>query len=108
MIPTVRVRLQLCCLTRQFPLYAGSERGNFPRESVLKGLGGIVAQREGKPIPTTSDVGSRVTIRIHDEEPGKFRDLLGYLVDPTHVKDKRGVIKSFDPEKIVLWKIVEK
>lgn len=67
-----------------------------------------MAQRGGKPIPTTSDVGSRVTIRIHDEEPGKFRDLLGFLVDPTHVRDKRGVIKSFDPRKIVLWKVLDK
>lgn len=67
-----------------------------------------MAQREVKPIPSLGDVGSRVTIRIHDEEPGKYRDLLGYLIDPTHVRDKRGVVKSFDPQKIVIWKVLEK
>ena len=56
------------------------------------------------PAPGASDIGSRVTIRIHDEEPGKFRDLLGHLVDLTHIRDKRGMIKGFDPEKIVIWK----
>jgi hypothetical protein len=75
----------------------------FPGESD----GGIVAQREGKPIPTTSDVGSRVTIRLHDEEPGKYRDVLGHLIDPTHIRDKRGVIRAFDPSDIVIWKVLE-
>ena len=58
--------------------------------------------------PDTSTIGAKVSIRIHDEEPGKFRDLLGHLVDLTHVRDKNGVIKEFNPEKIVAWKVVSK
>jgi hypothetical protein len=61
----------------------------------------------GKPIPSQSDIGSRVTIRIHDEEPGKFRDLLGHLVDLTHIQDKRGEVKAFNPQEIVVWKKLE-
>ena len=61
-----------------------------------------------RPTPDSSDVGSRVTIRIHDEEPGKFRDLLGDLVDVRHVRDKHGVIKAFDPTQIVAWKRLER
>jgi len=58
--------------------------------------------------PDTSTIGAKVSIRIHDQEPGKFRDLLGHLVDLTHVRDKNGVIKEFNPEKIVAWKVVSK
>jgi hypothetical protein len=58
--------------------------------------------------PDTSTIGEKVSIRIHDEEPGKFRDLLGHLVDLTHVRDKNGVLKEFNPEKIVAWKVVKK
>ena len=66
-----------------------------------------MAHHIGRPAPSASDVGSRVTIRVHDEEPGKFRDLLGHLVDPTHVRDKRGTLKAFDPSQIVMWKKLE-
>lgn len=58
--------------------------------------------------PSESDVGSRVTIRLHDVEPGKFRDLLGHLIDPTHIRDKHGVIKAFDPHHILVWKKLER
>ena len=56
--------------------------------------------------PDRSIIGARVSIRVHDEEPGKFRDLLGHLVDLTHVQDKNGVIKEFDPAAILAWKVV--
>ncbi|MEY3331436.1 MAG: hypothetical protein ACO267_00985 [Candidatus Nanopelagicaceae bacterium] len=56
--------------------------------------------------PDSSIIGARVSIRVHDEEPGKFRDLLGHLVDLTHVRDKNGVVKEFDPSAIVAWKVV--
>ena len=56
--------------------------------------------------PDSSLIGARVSIRVHDEEPGKFRDLLGHLVDLTHVRDKNGVVKEFDPSAIVAWKVV--
>ncbi len=56
--------------------------------------------------PDSSLIGARVSIRVHDEEPGKFRDLLGHLVDLTHIRDKNGVIKEFAPDSIVAWKVV--
>lgn len=56
--------------------------------------------------PDSSIIGARVSIRVHDEEPGKFRDLLGHLVDLTHVRDKNGLVKEFDPSAIVAWKVV--
>ena len=56
--------------------------------------------------PDSSIIGARVSIRVHDEEPGKFRDLLGHLVDLTHVRDKNGVVKEFDPSAIIAWKVV--
>jgi hypothetical protein len=56
--------------------------------------------------PDSSIIGARVSIRVHDEEPGKFRDLLGHLVDLSHVRDKNGVVKEFDPSAIVAWKVV--
>jgi hypothetical protein len=58
--------------------------------------------------PDSSIIGARVSIRVHDEEPGKFRDLLGHLVDLTHVRDKNGVMKEFDPAAIVAWKVVSR
>jgi hypothetical protein len=60
-----------------------------------------------KSAPEPADVGSRASIRVHDDEPGKYRDLLGYLVSPTSIRDKHGVIKSFDPTRIVAWKLLE-
>ncbi len=56
--------------------------------------------------PDSSLIGARVSIRVHDEEPGKFRDLLGQLVDLTHIRDKNGVIKEFDPATILAWRVV--
>lgn len=56
--------------------------------------------------PDSSIIGARVSIRVHDEEPGKYRDLLGHLVDLTHVRNKNGVVKEFDPSAIVAWKVI--
>lgn len=66
-----------------------------------------MANHSGGRAPEAEDIGSRVTIRLHDEEPGKFRDVLGHLVDLTHVRDKHGVLKAFDPNQIVIWKKVD-
>jgi hypothetical protein len=57
--------------------------------------------------PSAQEIGSRLSIRVNDEEPGKFRDFLGYLIDLTHIRDKHGVIKEFDPARIVAWKVVD-
>ena len=67
-----------------------------------------MAERSGMTPPGESDIGSRMTIRLHDEEPGKFRDLLGHLVDLTHVRDKHGTIKAFDPDQILAWKKLDR
>lgn len=63
-----------------------------------------MAEGSGSTPPGVSDIGSRMTIRVHDAEPGKFRDLLGHLIDLTHIRDKHGTIKAFDPDQIVVWK----
>lgn len=58
-----------------------------------------------KRSPSESDLGAKVSIRLHDPEGG-FRDLLGILVTTTSVKKKDGTIQLFDPTQIAIWKIV--
>jgi hypothetical protein len=55
--------------------------------------------------PQESDLGKRVSIRLHEPEVG-FRDLLGILVTLTTVEKKDGSIHQFDPVKIAIWKVV--
>jgi len=93
----VTVCSSLVLTTFSGPNY-GASRVNF--HSMLVS----VADHKGKPAPDSGDIGARVSIRIHDEEPGKFRDLLGYLVEPTVVRDKNGILKTFEPDQIVAWK----
>ena len=53
-----------------------------------------------------SDIGKRVTIRLHDA-PG-FRDIVGHLLSPTSLKNRHGEIVQFDPAQIYIWReIVE-
>jgi cysteinyl-tRNA synthetase len=56
-------------------------------------------------LPSTAEIGQRVSIRSHDPEGG-FRDLLGHLVSTHQVRKRNGEIVSFDPSKIALWKVV--
>jgi len=56
-------------------------------------------------LPTTEDVGLRVSLRLHDPEGG-FRDLLGYLISPTQVRKKSGEVVTFNPQALALWKVV--
>ena len=58
-----------------------------------------------KSPPSESDLGAKVSIRLHDPAGG-FRDLLGILVEVDAVKKKDGSIYKFDPTAIALWKIV--
>ncbi|HEY4898380.1 MAG TPA: cysteine--tRNA ligase, partial [Candidatus Nanopelagicaceae bacterium] len=58
-----------------------------------------------KPAPSQAEIGSRVSIRLHDPEGG-FQDLLGHLVAIDQVRKKNGQIITFDPGQIALWKIV--
>lgn len=66
-----------------------------------------LSERQRKRAPGAEDVGMRASIRVHDKEPGKFRDLLGYLESETSIRDKHGAIKNFDPARIVAWKLLE-
>ena len=59
----------------------------------------------GNPTPSISEIGKRVTIRLHDPESG-FRDLLGVLEEIDAVRKKDGTLKKFDPAEIALWKVV--
>jgi hypothetical protein len=82
----------------------------FPRANYAASLADFhsmlvsMAAHSDRRSPGLGDIGSRVTIRLHDEEPGKFRDVLGHLVDLTHIRDKHGVLKAFDPNQIAIWK----
>lgn len=49
-----------------------------------------------------SDIGKRVTIRLHDA-PG-YRDIVGHLISPTSLKNRRGEIVQFDPAQIYIWR----
>ena len=59
----------------------------------------------GNPTPSISEIGKRVTIRLHDPEGG-YRDLLGVLEEIDAIRKKDGTLKKFDPAEIALWKVV--
>ncbi|MEI8184758.1 MAG: hypothetical protein WCG39_04310 [Actinomycetes bacterium] len=56
-------------------------------------------------LPSTAQIGLRVSIRLHDPSGG-FRDLLGTLESENTVKKKDGTVITFDPAKIAVWKVV--
>ncbi len=51
---------------------------------------------------SASDIGKRVTIRLHDE-PG-YRDIVGHLLTTTSLKNRHGEIVQFDPAQIYIWR----
>ena len=53
--------------------------------------------------PANEDVGTRMTIRMHDPDGG-YRDILGILETPTSIRKRDGSIVSFDPNRIALWR----
>ena len=55
--------------------------------------------------PKASDLGSKVSIRLHDPAGG-FRDLLGILVAINQVQKKDGSLHTFNPNEIAVWKVV--
>jgi hypothetical protein len=57
--------------------------------------------------PSESDLGKKVSIRLHDPEGG-YRDLLGILVGVNAVQKKDGSIHKFNPDAIAIWKVVTK
>jgi hypothetical protein len=58
-----------------------------------------------KAPPKESDLGKKVSIRLHDPAGG-FRDLLGILVAVNQVEKKDGLVHTFNPEEIAIWKVV--
>ena len=59
----------------------------------------------GNPTPSESEIGKRVSIRLHDPQGG-FRDLLGTLEEVDAVRKKDGTLAKFDPRSIFVWKVV--
>lgn len=55
--------------------------------------------------PSASQIGQRVSIRLHDPAGG-YRDILGILESESTVRKKDGSLISFDPVKIAIWKVV--
>lgn len=53
----------------------------------------------------TSNIGARVTIRLHDPEGG-FRDLIGILESPSTVRKRDGSLTSFRWQDIFVWKVI--
>ena len=49
-----------------------------------------------------SDIGKRVTIRLHDA-PG-YRDIVGHLISPTSLRNRHGEVVQFDPAQIYIWR----
>jgi GNAT superfamily N-acetyltransferase len=52
-----------------------------------------------------SDIGKRVTIRLV-ENPG-YRDIVGYLISPTSLRNRHGEIIHFDPSQIFIWRTID-
>lgn len=53
-------------------------------------------------------IGHRVSIRLHEAQGG-FRDILGHLVTPYSLRNKRGEIIEFSHSEIFVWrKVIEK
>ena len=56
----------------------------------------------------TELIGQRVSIRLH-EEAGGFRDILGLLVTPYSLRNKRGELVEFSHSEIFVWRqVIEK
>ena len=53
-------------------------------------------------------IGQRVSIRLHEAQGG-FRDILGHLLTPHTLRNKRGEIIEFSHSEIFVWKrVIEK
>jgi len=65
----------------------------------------VTATPSASNIPSEGNIGSRVSIRLHDPEGG-FCDVLGTLETLTTVRKKDGTLATFDPATIALWKVV--
>ena len=59
----------------------------------------------GNPTPSPTEIGKRVSIRLHEPDGG-FRDLLGTLEEIDAVRKKDGSLARFDHNMIAVWKVV--
>jgi len=59
----------------------------------------------GNPTPSPTEIGKRVSIRLHEPDGG-FRDLLGTLEEIDAVRKKDGSLARFEHSAIALWKVV--
>ena len=59
----------------------------------------------GNPTPSLTEIGKRVSIRLHEPDGG-FRDLLVTLEEIDVVRKKDGSLVRFDHNVIALWKVV--
>ena len=56
----------------------------------------------------TELIGQRVSIRLHEAQGG-FRDILGHLVTPYSLRNKRGELIEFSHSEIFVWRrVIEK
>lgn len=56
----------------------------------------------------TELIGQRVSIRLHEPQGG-FRDILGHLLTPFTLRNKRGEVVEFSHHEIFVWKqVIEK
>jgi hypothetical protein len=56
----------------------------------------------------TELIGQRVSIRLHEAQGG-FRDILGHLLTPFSLRNKRGETVEFSHNEIFVWKqVIEK
>lgn len=62
-------------------------------------------QESDMELPGVQNVGSRVSLRLHEAQGG-YRDLLGTLQSPDSVQKRDGSLEHFDPSQIALWKVV--
>ena len=56
-------------------------------------------------LPGEAELGHRLSLRLYEAEGG-FRDLLGVLETPTAIRKKDGLLATFDPTRIFVWKVV--
>jgi len=51
-----------------------------------------------------SDIGKRVTVRLRDGDG--YRDLVGFLLSPTTLKNRHGQVVEFDPAEVHIWRVI--
>ena len=58
-----------------------------------------------KGAPGPSDIGAKVSVRLHDPAGG-YRDILGILESETSIRRRNGSLVEFHPDAIAIWRKV--